>query len=56
MLGQFEEAYKDLAKACQIDYDDDANEMMKEVKERVSTFKTIQFLFVPVWYRGPVNH
>ena len=55
MLGQFEEAYKDLAKACQIDYDDDANEMMKEVKERVSTLKTIWFIFVPVRYSSHVK-
>lgn len=32
MLGQWEESYKDLGKACQIDFDDDANEMMKQVK------------------------
>ncbi|CAH1776309.1 unnamed protein product [Owenia fusiformis] len=34
LLGKWEEAAKDLSKACQLDYDDDANEMLKEIMPR----------------------
>lgn len=36
MLGQWEEAYKDLALAEKLDYDDDIHEMLKQVKPNVS--------------------
>ena len=36
MLGLWEESYHDLTMACKLDYDDDANEMLKQVKPNVS--------------------
>lgn len=36
LLGHWEAAYKDLSRACALDYDDEANEMMKEVQGNVS--------------------
>lgn len=36
LLGHWEEAYKDLATACKLDYDDMANEWMKEAEPNVS--------------------
>uniref|UniRef100_A0A0N5A8B5 TPR_REGION domain-containing protein n=1 Tax=Syphacia muris TaxID=451379 RepID=A0A0N5A8B5_9BILA len=36
LLGKFLEAYQDLATACKLDYDDTANEWMKEVEPNVS--------------------
>ena len=35
MLGLWEESYHDLTTACKLDYDDDANEMLKQVKPNV---------------------
>jgi len=35
LLGHWEEAMKDLSMACKLDYDDDANEWLKEVKPKV---------------------
>lgn len=37
LLGQWEEAGKDLQLACKLDYDDDVNEMLKGVKPKAST-------------------
>ena len=37
LLGQWEEAGKDLQMACKLDYDDDVNEMLKAVKPKVAT-------------------
>ena len=39
MLGLWEDAYHDLTMACKLDYDDDANEMLKQVKPNVSKNK-----------------
>ena len=36
LLGQWEEAARDLQQACRLDYDDDTNEMLKEVMPNVS--------------------
>ena len=36
MLGQWEDAYHDLTKAAKLDYDDDINEMLTQVKPNVS--------------------
>ena len=36
LLGHWEEAAHDLQTACRLDYDDDANEMLKEVLPNVS--------------------
>lgn len=36
LLGHWEEAAKDLATACRLDYDDDANALLKEVMPKVS--------------------
>lgn len=42
LLGHWEEAMKDLSMACKLDYDDDANEWLKEVKPKVQdVFLTI---------------
>lgn len=35
MLGHWVEAFHDLSKSCQLDYDDDANQAMHEVEPRV---------------------
>lgn len=35
MLGHWEEAFCDLSKSCQLDYDDDANQALHEVEPRV---------------------
>ena len=35
MLGQWEQASKDLQMACRLDYDDEANAMLKEIKAKV---------------------
>ena len=35
LLGHWEEAYRDLSKSCQLDYDDDANQALHEVEPRV---------------------
>ncbi len=35
MLGEWVEAYKDLATACKLDYDDVANEWLKDVEPNV---------------------
>jgi hypothetical protein len=37
-LGSWEEAVKDLRLACKIDYDDQANDWLKEVTPNVSSF------------------
>lgn len=36
LLGHWEEAARDLALACKLDYDEDASAMLKEVQPRVS--------------------
>ncbi|VDN04944.1 unnamed protein product [Thelazia callipaeda] len=38
LLGHFLEAHRDLAMACKLDYDNDANEWLKEVEPNVSFF------------------
>lgn len=38
LLGHWEEASKDLQMACRLDYDDDANELLKEIKPKVSVW------------------
>ena len=38
LLGKWEEAAADLSTACKLDYDDMANEMLKEVLPRVGYF------------------
>ncbi|VDN53883.1 unnamed protein product [Dracunculus medinensis] len=38
LLGKFLESYQDLATACKLDYDDMANEWLKEVEANVSVF------------------
>lgn len=40
MLGMWEEAYHDLTKAAKLDYDDDINEMLQQVKPNVSAGKS----------------
>ncbi len=35
LLGHWEEAAKDLQVACRLDYDEDANEVLKEIKPKV---------------------
>ena len=35
LLGHWEEAHKDLSTACKLDYDDDANMMLREVAPKV---------------------
>ena len=37
LLGQWEEAAQDLGMACKLDFDEDANNALKEVMPRVST-------------------
>uniref|UniRef100_A0A0R3RSN3 TPR_REGION domain-containing protein n=1 Tax=Elaeophora elaphi TaxID=1147741 RepID=A0A0R3RSN3_9BILA len=39
LLGNFVEAHRDLAMACKLDYDDEANIWLKEVEPNVSSFK-----------------
>ena len=36
LLGHWEEAAKDLGTSCKLDYDDDANMLLKEVLPKVS--------------------
>ena len=40
LLGKWEESAADLAMACKLDYDDTANELLKEVLPRVSDTAT----------------
>ena len=40
LLGHWEEAAHDLQTACKLDYDEDANEMLKEVLPNVSDFSS----------------
>ena len=35
LLGHWEEAFLDLSKSCQLDYDDDANQVLHEVEPKV---------------------
>lgn len=35
LLGHWEEAARDLATACKLDYDEDASAMLKEVQPKV---------------------
>ena len=35
LLGQWEEAAKDLQVACKLDYDEEANEILKNIKPKV---------------------
>ena len=35
LLGHWEAAHRDLSQACKIDYDDDANMLLKEVAPKV---------------------
>ena len=37
LLGHWEEAAKDLGMACKLDYDDQANEWLKEVTPKVQS-------------------
>lgn len=37
LLGNFVEAHRDLAMACKLDYDDDANIWLKEVESNVNS-------------------
>ena len=41
LLGQWEEASRDLQAACRLDYDEQANEWLKEVKVNVSNNNNI---------------
>lgn len=43
LLGKFLEAYQDLATACKLDYDDTANEWLKEVEPNVSWFVSLNW-------------
>ena len=36
LLGRWEEAARDLQTTCKLDYDDEANDMLKEIKEKVN--------------------
>jgi len=50
LLGHWEEAFHDLSKCCQLDYDDDANQALHEVEPRVCNhssflFKAVYFVF-----------
>lgn len=40
LLGNWEEAAKDLQMACRLDYDDDCNEILSEIKSKVSESHT----------------
>ncbi len=40
-MGSWEEAVKDLRLACKIDYDDQANDWLKEVTLNVSSFHAL---------------
>ena len=50
LLGQWEEAANDLRFACQLDFDEQADEWLREVTPNVS-FKTI-FIFVQIFKSG----
>lgn len=41
LLGRWEEATKDLGMACKLDYDDQANEWLKEVTPKVQSLFVI---------------
>lgn len=41
LLGHWEEAAKDLGMACKLDYDDQANEWLKEVTPKVQSLFVI---------------
>lgn len=40
LLGHWEEAARDLAMACKLDYDDEASVMLKEVQPKVSVLNS----------------
>jgi len=41
LLGHWEEAFHDLSKCCQLDYDDDANEVLHEVEPKVCRIRSV---------------
>lgn len=44
LLGNFLEAYRDLAMACKLDYDDEANIWLKEVEPNVISLRFFYIL------------
>ena len=48
LLGEWLEAHKDLAMACKLDYDDVANEWLKEVEPNVRRSFDIARVFILV--------
>ena len=51
LLGHWENAHRDLSQACKIDYDDDANALLKEVapKVRIQYYVLVQVVACMVW-------
>ena len=41
LLGHWEEAFHDLSKCCQLDYDEDANQALHEVEPRVCAYHPV---------------
>ncbi|KAK4029229.1 hypothetical protein OUZ56_022237 [Daphnia magna] len=54
LLGNWEEAVKDLRLACKIDYDDQANDWLKEVTPNTLCIRGFFCTYHPQWRRG--NH
>ena len=53
LLGHWEEAFRDLSKSCQLDYDDDANEVLHEVEPKVCNY--CRFLFRALYFAFSEN-
>ena len=52
LLGNFLEAAKDLRLACKIDFDEQADEWLREVTPNVSLFCYFQYLIpIPTYYK-----
>ena len=51
LLGHWENAHRDLSQACKIDYDDDANALLKEVapKVRIQYYVLVQVVACMLW-------
>lgn len=52
LLGHWEEAAKDLATACKLDYDEDTSAMLKEVQPKVKLF----FFFVKLVMNADMHY
>ena len=57
LLGHWEEAAKDLGMACKLDYDEDANELLKEIMPKVRNSADTELnILILISNFSPVNY